>query len=228
MTSGGASFERRQGEGRVNVLVPSCLDLADTIDIFFGSLARRLHASIFCRGKSCIMAAIALVLAALAAPLASASAAAADVETPMLRRGLKFGYGTGEAEVLPTVAPSASAEDGVSYAWSGYGESCTDACASIGASCSDSTYYDCGDDCADTGSGVADTCDFSWVVENYPFGPMAADSTCYMRSANDPSCQGVLVGIFPSYEEWSWAHASDTEYSCDATCDNMLLFCACV
>ena len=36
-----------------------------------------------------IMAAIALVLAALAAPLASASAAAADVETPMLRRGLK-------------------------------------------------------------------------------------------------------------------------------------------
>ena len=101
------------------------------------------------------MAAIALVLAALAAPLASASAAAADVETPMLRRGLKFGYGTGEAEVLPTLAPSASAEDGVSYAWS-------------------------------------------------------------------------EIGVPRPYEEWSWAHASDTEYSCDATCDDMYLFCACV
>ena len=173
------------------------------------------------------MAAIALVLAALAAPLASASAAAADVETPMLRRGLKFGYGTGEAEVLPTLAPSASADEDVSYTWSGQSESCTDACATIGASCSESTYYECGDSCADTANGSADTCDFSWVVENYPVGSMEADSPCYMRSLYDQDCPGVLVGAFP-WMEWSWASASDREFMCDATCQDMYQFCACV
>ena len=164
------------------------------------------------------MAAIALVLAALAAPLASASAAAADVETPMLRRGLKFGYGTGEAEVVPT-----------SYAWSGQGESCRDACASIGASCSDSTYYECGDDCANT--GVANTCDFSWVADNYPLDILAGDSPCYSRF-DDTFCPGYKVAAYigTTASEWMISYPGEP-FSCDATCaaqPNYYQFCACV
>ena len=48
------------------------------------------------------MVAIALALAALAAPLATASAPG-DAETPMLRRGLKVGFSEAEEAMAPSV-----------------------------------------------------------------------------------------------------------------------------
>ena len=70
------------------------------------------------------MVAIALALAALAAPLATASAPG-DAETPMLRRGLKFGF----SEAEETMAPSVAVCDEPEMAQGLVDQTCAEACA---------------------------------------------------------------------------------------------------